>query len=119
MSKKLYHQFACSSLILPEHRAQLQHARDQKRRQEELRRPLLDEQEAEQFQYALEQSQHCGLALRVTLLSGDGYRTVTGIACRTDPVSGKIFLHTASGIRAVSTAEIIAVTLEKEGGDSS
>ena len=119
MSKKLYHQFACSQMILPEHRAQLHRTRVQNRRREELRRPLLDEQEQEQFQYALEQSQHYGATLRVTIFSGDAYHTLTGTVRRTDAVSGQILLDTASGIKTVSRAEITAVTLKTDSGDGS
>lgn len=106
--KKLYHQFACSSMMLPEHRGRLERRRRQARREEEYRRPQFDEQQWDQFQYLLERSLSEGLPLQVTVLNEQGYRTLVGIACRRSP-PGELRLQTDNGLKTVPVEQIVGL----------
>ena len=54
MSSKMYHQFACSSMLLPEHRELLNRLQRESRRQEEIRLPDFDQQQQEEWQQLLD-----------------------------------------------------------------
>lgn len=109
MSKKMRHQFACSSMMLPEHRGHLDRRRKDIERREQQRRPLLDEQEQERFQQALQRSLQQGAPLTVTVLDSCGYRRLTGIVVKLEPWAGCLRLRTNSAVETVLIAEVIAV----------
>lgn len=109
--KKLYHQFACSSLMLPEHRRRLSRHREQARREEERRLPCLDEQRQEEFQRALECALRGGLVLKVTLLDETGRHTLAGTPLK-PAAAGFLRLQTAAGVRTVPAGRIISLELE-------
>ncbi len=109
MSKKLRHQFACSSMMLPEHRGSLNRRRKELERREQHHRPLLDEQEQELFQQALQHSLQHGTPLTLTVLQSSGYRRLTGIVCKLEPWAGSLRLCTAAAAETVLIAEVVAV----------
>ncbi len=108
MSKKLTQQFACSKMMLPEHRGSLQEKTTRSRRSEENSRPELDEQERERLQRIFEQALAGRKALKVTVLTGKGRDTFIGIPLRSDSASGKIaFSVGSSQSNLVRTVDII------------
>jgi hypothetical protein len=116
-TKKLYHQFACSSMMLPEHRGRLERRRREARREEEHRRPQFDEQQRDQFQYLLERSLSQGLKLQVTILTDQGCRILAGTA-KQDSAAGVLRLKTADGVLKVAAAQIVALQIdENSSGD--
>jgi len=108
MSKKLNQQFACSKMMLPEHRGSLQEHNTQLRRDEKNSRPVLDEQQWERLQQIFESSLAEGRALKVTLINGTGRETFTGIPLSSDPTAGRITFSSGSGRpQAVKAADIV------------
>ncbi len=110
MSKKMNQQFACSSMMLPEHRGRLNRERKETRWQEEHRRALLDEQEQERFQRALEQSLQQGIPLKLTVLNNSGYHHLWGRVVKLEPWAGRIRLLTSDLIETVLIDDIVGVT---------
>jgi hypothetical protein len=111
--KKLYHQFACSSLILPEHRARLARHHQKKAREAcrgETSLTAADEQQQEQFQRLAEQSLARQLPLKVTVREGGSCRTITGVIIEQQSLSGKIRLQ--SGERVITIAVTTIIYLE-------
>ena len=109
MSKKLGHLFACNSLMLPEHPHHLALHRASSERREKYRRPVLDEQEQELFQQALQRSLAEGTPLTLTVLSDSGCRQVTGTVAKLEPWAGRLRLRTAAGPVTVHITDIIQV----------
>jgi len=107
MNKK-NHQFACSSMMLPEHRNSL----DRHRKEIELskyRLPQLDEQEHERFQQVLDQSFKEGRPLTLSVLKENSLRRLTGTVIRSELWSGCLRLRTDNGVETVLIAEITGV----------
>jgi hypothetical protein len=109
MSKKMRHQFACSSMMLPEHRGSLDRRRREAEWIEQHRRPLFDEQEQELFQQALQRSLRHGTPLLLTVLDNRGRRRLTGIVVKLEPWAGRLRLRTAAAVETVLIDEVIAV----------
>lgn len=108
MKKKLYHQFACSSLMLPEHRARLARHRQKKAREEKQKQLAPpDEQQLEQFQYLAELSLSRQLPLKITFLEDGDYRAFTGVIIEQQSFSGKIRLQSGERVVSVAIAGII------------
>ncbi len=105
MRKKLYHQFACSSLMLPEHRARL--ARHHQDKVWESSLPPADEQQLEQFQRLIEQSMHSGRALRITFRESGRYRAFTGVALEQQPESERLRFRRGEQVLTIPTAAIV------------
>ncbi len=96
MSKKLNQQFACSKMMLPEHRSSLQEHNDQLRRDEENSRPVLDEQQWERLQQIFEWALAERRALKVTVFNRAGREIFTGIPLSGDPTAGRITFSSGS-----------------------
>ncbi len=112
MKKKLYHQFACSCLMLPEHRARLEQRRRKSASEAERCRPILDEQQQEQFQRLAEQSMHSGLRLKAIYTGCGGRRTFTGVIVGLQEAAGKIRFQPEDGGPAITLAVAGIVHLE-------
>ncbi len=108
MSKKINQQFACSKMMLPEHRGSLQEQSTEKKRADESSRPELDEQERERLQQIFEQAFTGRRVLRVTVFTGTGREVFTGIPLRVDPAGSNIIFSsgTVRG-RRVRAADIL------------
>ena len=108
MKKKLYHQFVCSSLMLPEHRARLARHR-QKSAREACRGKFApaDEQQLEQFQRLMEQSMHSGLPLKVIVVDNGSCRTFTGVILERQPDPARLRLHSGDRVITVPVAAIV------------
>lgn len=107
MRKKLYHQFACSSLILPEHRARLTRHHQDKVRESCRRFAPADGQQLEQFQRLLEQSMRSGRALKITYLESGSYHTFTGVALERQPEAGRLRFRRGEQVLTIPTAAIV------------
>ncbi len=109
MSKKMSQQFACSKMMLPEHRGSLQEKAARNRRLEENSHPELDEQERQRLQMIFEQALTGRRALKVTVLTGNNGRdTFSGIPLRSDSTSGTIIFDPGSGqTRSVRAVDIL------------
>ena len=93
MSKKKNHQFACSSMMLPEHRYKLcQHLRLKETR-EKYRLPDLSEEQQEEFQFILTQSLEKKLAIEVSIRTQGETRVIQGTVEKVVE-SGKIEFRT-------------------------
>jgi hypothetical protein len=109
VSKKMRHQFACSSMMLPEHRGHLDRRRKEIERSEKYSRPLLDEQEQERFQQALQHSLEEGAPLTLTVLKHNSCRRLTGTIIRLEPWAGCLRLRTAAAVETVLIDEVVGV----------
>lgn len=108
MSKKINQQFACSKMMLPEHRGGLQQHRNQKDQDEENSRPHFDEQHWERLQQLYEEALSGRRTLEVTVFTQNGRKTFTGIPWRGDPAAGKISFSSGSASpRVVRIADIV------------
>lgn len=108
MSKKIQNQFACSGLMLPEHRAQLT-ARHRKKRKDAFLPSLLDEQQHEIFQSLLERSLRCGLEIHITVLTAQGEAEITGVVQKTDPLTGRIYLSAGNTILTIQAGKVVKI----------
>lgn len=109
MSKKMRHQFACSKMMLPEHRGSLERHREEVEQNEKYSRPILEEQEQERFQRALQQAIENGAPLSLSVLNKNGFRRLTGIVIKLEPWAGRLRLHTGASVETVFIAEVTGV----------
>ncbi len=109
MKKKLYHQFACSCLMLPEHRTRLERRRRKRASGAARRRPSFDEQQQEQFQRLAEQSMRSGLLLKAEYIDSSSRHTLTGVIAGLQSAPGKIRFQQAGdgGIITLDAAGIV------------
>jgi hypothetical protein len=107
MSKKIYHQFTCSRMMLPEHRERLRQQQARRQWDEKHRRPLLDDQQKEAFQQALERSMREGRPLKLTVLDSSGCRHLAGTVIRLEPWAGRFRFRTAAGEITILIDEVI------------
>ncbi len=96
MSKKLNQQFSCSKMFLPEHRASLKQRNEKLQRDEDHRRPILDEQRQEELQQILEQAISNKQPLKLIALNDSGYRSYHGVPLRCDTAAGIIIIDSGS-----------------------
>jgi hypothetical protein len=105
--KKLYNQFACSRMMLPEHHEQLkEHHQKLQRKNSDL--PALDEQQYELFERTLIQSLNFGLEIQVTFMADGQFLTLGGVVKNINPVSGQITLLIKDGTKKAVTLNKIA-----------
>ncbi len=107
MRKKLYHQFACSSLMLPEHRARLARHHQEKVRERCRCFAPADEQQLEQFQHLAEQSMRSDRLLQLTFREGDSCRTVIGVVPEQQPEPGQLRFRQGEQMLTIPIATII------------
>lgn len=112
MSSKVYHQFACSSMLLPEHRELLNRLQRESRRQEEIRLPDFDQQQQEEWQQLLERSWRENRPLRVTYLNGTGCITRRGPALPPLSHPPRLRLKTEQGPVTIPAGLVIALELD-------
>lgn len=94
MSKKLFNQFICSRMMLPEHREKLNKHHEKIERKEKYRLPSFDEQQWEEFEFILTQSLEHGVKIEITILKEGKYFKKRGTVKKLDPLSGKISILT-------------------------
>jgi hypothetical protein len=113
MSKKLTQQFACSRMMLPEHCGNLRKHAAEKKRSEEQRRPLRDEQLQGEQQQILEQAFRGQKCLEINLLKTSGHSSYHGVPRRLDENAGTIIIDTGNGnLLTIRAAEVINLILD-------
>ena len=113
MSKKFNQQFACSKMMLPEHRGSLQEQSVKTQWNETHRRPLFDEQRQEELQQILDQAIVKRQTLQCTILNSSGYQVYSGVPLRIDQTAGKIILDTSDRrTQAITAAEVVQLEVE-------
>ncbi|MDO9534552.1 MAG: YolD-like family protein [Bacillota bacterium] len=103
MIKKIDNQFACSRMMLPEHR---EHLRAQRLQLENYDFPILDEQQYELFERTIIQSLNLGLGIQVTLFADEQFLTLEGVVKNINLLSGQITLLSKDGRKAVTIKNI-------------
>ena len=112
MSKKICQQFACSKMMLPEHRTSLQKHSSAAEWAENHPSIILDEQLQEELQRTLECAREKSHEIKLTILNSSGYHTYRGVPLRLDPTSGTVYIGSgATRPQAISAAEIIRLEL--------
>lgn len=107
MTKKLYHQFVCSSLMLPEHRHRLAEHREKGARDLRLEETAPDEQQLEQFQRLVKQSMPARLPLRVTFIDNRDRRTFTGVIQVRQPEPDRLRFQSRDRVCSIPIASIV------------
>ena len=82
MSKKINHQFNCSTMLLPEHNAALKQHFAKPRQEENSRRPLKDEQLLAEEEQLLQEALYCGKKLLFTVIDCAGRKIFSGVPLR-------------------------------------
>ncbi len=110
MRSKLYNQFICSSLMLPEHREALTEYHVEERQQAERYVPERDEQELEIWEYLIRESLVKGCKVNVTYMSHSGRRnTVAGPVKETENSTLRIKDEVTNSIKTINVSKVIAV----------
>ena len=110
MRAKLYNQFICSSLMLPEHREGLNEHHAKERLQEKRYVPEVDEQEYEIWEYLIGGSLSEGRRLSVTYMGVSGKITATGVAIEVENAALRMKVENTDRIKSISLNNIISVT---------
>jgi hypothetical protein len=112
MSKKICQQFACSKMMLPEHRTSLQKQGSAAEWAENHPSIILDEQLQEELQRTMECALEKSLEIKLTILNSSGYHTYRGVPLRLDSTSGTVYIESgATRPQAIRAAEIIRLEL--------
>ena len=109
MLSKLYNQFICSSLMLPEHREALTKHHLDERQEEERYVPEVDERQLEMWEYLIKESLSQKKKLGVTYLSGSARKTITGVAVEAGNSALRIKDENTARTERVDFGKIIAV----------
>jgi len=113
MSKKIANQFACSRLLLPEHRDRLQGHHRAKEKEEECRLPCLDEQQWAEFDFLIDQSFKQGIEIRVTAINQEGRYSAAGRVVRLDLAKKEIILAGPEGLYKIFVPAITGMETSK------
>ncbi len=106
---KMFNQFICSSLMLPEHREALNHHNRKLQKQEKEFCPYIEEEERDRWDRLLGESLQKGRELAVTCLEEDGPRLLRGVVCRFEPLRREISIQVAGKVHPILLACIVAV----------
>lgn len=113
MSGKLFRQFCCSKMMLPEHCNLLKEHCASAEWNENHRRPDHDEQLQEELQQVLDEAMAERRPLNIKYLDESGYHIYSGVPRRCDPAAGKIFFSAVSGtVCIISASEIVEIKSE-------
>ncbi len=107
MSKRISNQFLCSSMMLPEHREEIETMnRDREKKPPP---PEWDEQALELWERLLKQSFKQGEKIKITVFLQDRYLEVAGVVQRLDVSRGRVGIETAAGYKVLELKTICAV----------
>ncbi len=107
MSKRINNQFFCSSMMLPEHREELETL--SKDREKKPPPPEWDEQALELWERLIQQSLKQGEKIKITIFLHDRYLEVVGVVQRLDASRGRLGIKTAAGCKVLELKTICAV----------
>ncbi len=115
MIRKIDQQFSCSKMMLPEHRTNLERHCEELIREEELRRPQLDEQRREEMQRLLEQALQTGQSLKIDTMDSYSRCCYRGLPLRCDPATGQITIRTDRGkTLKLKASEIVHLEFDQQ-----
>ncbi|PKM82106.1 MAG: hypothetical protein CVU88_03525 [Firmicutes bacterium HGW-Firmicutes-13] len=109
MNKKLFNQFICSRMMLPEHREKLNEHHEEIERKENYRLPSFDEQQWDEFEFILSRSLEHGLKIEITVLTEEGYLKTRGVVKKVNPLSGQISISIKEEIKKLPVKDMMAV----------
>ncbi|NMB40394.1 MAG: YolD-like family protein [Firmicutes bacterium] len=107
MSFKLYNQFQCSSLMLPEHRKAL--AEHRKKATEKQETPCIDEHQFELWECLVQQSYQNGKQVTIRTVHGNKICDTAGVVRELVPNKGLLKLSTETGKKWVEVKRIRSV----------
>ncbi len=107
MSFKLYNQFFCSSLMLPEHKEAL--AKRKKGAEEKRNPPCIDEQQFELWERLVRQSCQKGKQITVQVFCNNRVHKISGVVQVVIAGEKALLLSTAAGGKKVKIDSIRAV----------
>lgn len=116
MTKKMFNQFLCSSLMLPEHRDALNRRRAEQRKKEKMCRPCIDEQQHALWDCLLTAALRQGKELAVYYKNEQGEHLLRGAISRIVPLRREIYIQAAGVVSRVSLDNIVSLE-EICGGD--
>ena len=95
MLSKLFNQFKCSTMMLPEHVEALTEHQEEKKKTAELYVPEIDQQQLEEWEWLLNQSLDKKTSVQITFILQKKRNTVTGLVESINPNKRTIILRTA------------------------
>jgi len=107
--KKMYQQFKCSQIMLPEHRRELEKHAALKQHEKQESSSTADEQEKEQWDRLLQASLKTGQKIELTILSRNRCREISGSVEKIYSSSGYLLFKTAGGVIKISSRYIISI----------
>ena len=113
MPQKMFNQFLCSSLMLPEHREALQRRAAQLRQQEKMCRPCIDAQQHELWERLISEALRQKSELSVSFLDArEGIRVFKGMLHSVDGPRREIIMQGKESTYRIPLDSITGVRLE-------
>lgn len=107
MSFKLYNQFFCSSLMLPEHRKAL--AKHKKEAEEKHNPPCIDDQQFELWERLAQQSRQNGKQIIIKIFCGNKTHQISGVVKGFIAGEKALLLAATTGEKKIKISNIKAV----------
>lgn len=112
MPAKMFHQFICSSMMLPEHREALNRHNGELQKQEKICYPYSGEEERACWDRLLHTSLHHGTVLTITTLADTGSCQLSGVVCKVNLLQREISIKAGGKIRCIPLAGIVSIESE-------
>ena len=107
LSKRMNNQFFCSSMMLPEHREELETMKGNMKKKPPL--PEWDEQALELWERLFQESFQHGRKIKITILSRDRYIESEGVVRSLDANRGRVGIETVAGFSFLELKAVCAV----------
>ena len=117
MTKKMFNQFLCSSLMLPEHRDALNRRRAEQRKKEKIYRPCIDEQQHALWDRLLTAALRQGKELAVHYKNEQGENLLRGVVYKLVPLRREIYIQAAGVVSRVPLDSIVSLEEICEDGE--
>lgn len=109
MPAKMFNQFICSSLMLPEHREALTRYHREAREKEKARRPSVGEDDREVWDRLLNISLQQGRELIITTEDEEGTCVTRGVVCKINRTRGIISVRSNAAVEHLAVDLIITI----------
>lgn len=109
MLTKLFNQFQCSTMMLPEHVEALSEHRQEKDKSRELHIPDIDQQQLEEWEWLLRQSLDNKSPLRISYIFNNRRNTASGFVEQINAHNKTIILRTPAETKTIPANRIILV----------
>ncbi len=110
MSSKLFNQFQCSTMMLPEHVESLHEHRRGKDRSRQLHIPDIDQQQLEEWEWLLRESLDSKSLVRISYIFNGRRNTADGFVEQINIGKRAIILQTPTRVKTIAADKIIFVT---------